>query len=68
MVLWESVFDTIILEHYPIITMGRVLPLFLPQGFVPVVSFLKISIVDILVPLFRSPVCPQEKEPPNGCL
>jgi hypothetical protein len=47
----------------PVIAAGIVLPVLLPQGFIPVVAFLKIGVMDALVPLFRLPVGPQEKEP-----
>jgi hypothetical protein len=45
---------------------GIILPLLLAQGFVPVVTFFKIGVVNILVPLFRASVGPQEKEPPDS--
>jgi hypothetical protein len=51
-----------------VITLGIVLPFFLPQGFVPVLAILKIGVVDKFIPLFRISIDPQEKEPPDSLL
>jgi hypothetical protein len=43
-----------------------VLPFLLPQGFVPVVSFIKIRVMNDLIPFLRGSIGPQEKEPPDS--
>jgi hypothetical protein len=45
-----------------------VFPLLIPKGFVVVVALFKIGVVNIVIPLFRLPIGPQEKEPPDGLL
>jgi hypothetical protein len=49
-----------------IIAAGIVLPFFLAKGFIPMVSFFEIGIMNMLIPLFFASVGPQEKEPPDG--
>jgi hypothetical protein len=46
--------------------MRSIFPLFLAKGFIAVVPLVQIGIVDILIPLFRASVGPQEKEPPDS--
>jgi hypothetical protein len=45
---------------------GGVFPCLLPQGFVPVVSVLKVCEMDNFIPPLSCSTGPQEKEPPYG--
>jgi hypothetical protein len=51
-----------------IIAIRSVLPILISQGFVEVVALVEISVMNIVIPLFRLSIGPQEKEPPDGLL